>query len=118
MAGTVVVTEDQAHVLGSVKIEPPISEEERQLLPQSVRLSNDELQVIEAFLRRRKRFTSERAEELASFFGPTLAERTGIEANTSERVLTLAYARATGRDRGEESDRPPGHVAALGTSAS
>lgn len=99
VAGTVVVSEDKAHMLGSVKIEPPVSEEERQALPPAVRLSNEEVQVIEAFLRRRKRLSDDRAEELASYFGPVLTERTGIEAPTAERVLTLAYARATGRDR-------------------
>lgn len=99
VAGTVVVSEDKAHMLGSVAIEPPVSEEERQAMPPAVHLTNEELQVIEAFLRRRRRLSDERAEELASYFGPLLAKRTGIEAATAERTLTLAYARATGRDR-------------------
>ena len=55
--------------------------------------------MIEEFIRRRPQLSRERAEELAELFGPALSERTGIEADTWERVLVLAYARATGKDR-------------------
>ena len=99
VAGTVVVVEDEAFVLGSVNVEPPVTEEERQALPPSVHLTNQELQVIEAFLRRRPRLSNERAEDLAKLFAPTVTDRTGVEASSAERVLALAYARATGRDR-------------------
>ena len=80
-------------------VEPPVTETERQALPPKVVLSRDELGVIESFLRRRKLLSPERAEELAVLFGPRLSERTGVVAPTWERVLTLAYARATGKDR-------------------
>ena len=99
VAGTVVVAEDRSSVLGGVRIQPPVSEQERQALPPGVVLSNEELQVIEAFLRRRPQLSDDRAEELARLFGPVLAQRSGIDAPTHERVLTLAYARVTGRDR-------------------
>ncbi|MBX2797676.1 MAG: RDD family protein [Myxococcales bacterium] len=99
VAGTVVVTEEKSNVLGNVRISPAVTEQERQAMPASVMLSNEELQVIESFLRRRPRLSDDRAEELARFFGPALSDRTGIEAPSWERVLTLAYARATGRDR-------------------
>ena len=104
VSGTVVVAEDKAHMLGTVALDPPVTEEERQSLPPAVRLSNEELQVIEAFLRRRRRLSDERAEELARFFAPTVTEREGVEAPTAERVLALAYARATGRDRDSAPD--------------
>lgn len=99
VAGTVVVVEERTHFHGELRVEPPVSEEERRALPSRVDLNRQELAVIEAFLRRRHRFSDERAEELAWNFGPALAERTGIQANTWERTLTLAYARATGKDR-------------------
>lgn len=102
VAGTVVVREDRSEVLGSVAIDPPVTEEERRSMPARVVLERSELQTLEAFLRRRRKLSDERAEELAAFFGPALSERTGIEAPTWERVLTLAYAKATGRERGEE----------------
>lgn len=99
VAGTVVVAENKSAMLDGVRIEPPVTEEERQALPVRVDLRPEELEVIEAFLRRRRLLNDQRAEELATNFGPALSERTGITANSWERVLTLAYARATGRDR-------------------
>lgn len=99
VGGTVVVVEDRGRVREDVRIEPPVTEEERQLLPAQVVLSAEELRILEAFVRRRKRLSPGRTEELAQLYGPALAERTGIDAPTWERVLVLAYARATGRDR-------------------
>jgi len=99
VAGTVVVVEQRGSVLGDVLIEPPVTDDERQALPARVDLSREELGIIEEFLRRRSTFSAERAEELAWLFGPALSERTGITAPTWERVLTLAYARATGKER-------------------
>lgn len=99
VGGTVVIVEDRAQVREDLVIDPPVSEEERQSLPAQVALSTEELRILEAFVRRRRRLSVERAEELAELFGPQLSERTGIEAPTWERVLVLAYARATRRDR-------------------
>ena len=98
-AGTVVVAEDRNEMLAEVQIDPPVTEEERVALPPKVVLTRDERRAIEAFLRRRPRLSDERAEELAELFGPALSERTGVEAPTWERVLALAYARATGKER-------------------
>jgi uncharacterized RDD family membrane protein YckC len=99
VAGTVVIAENKWSMLESVRIEPPVSEEERRALPPRVDLRPEELEVIEAFLRRRRSLSPERADELASHFAPALRRRTGIEASSDERVLALAYARATGKDR-------------------
>lgn len=99
VAGTVVVNEEKTQVLGRVVIDPPVTEEERLALPARVELDREELALIEAFLRRRRSLGTERAEELAWLFGPALSERTGVEAPRWERVLALAYARATGLDR-------------------
>lgn len=98
-AGTVVVVEDKAAVLGRVAVDPPVTEAERRALPPRVDLRRDEIEVIEAFLRRRRYLTATRAEELAAYLGPALAARTGVTAPSWERVLALAYARATGKDR-------------------
>jgi len=100
VAGTVVVAEDKTNVLGIVAVRPPVTEEERQAMPAGVALRPDELRAIEAFLRRRSRLSDERAEELARYLGPELSRRTGVTAPTWERVLVLAWARATGADRG------------------
>lgn len=98
VADTVVVAESRATVLGAVILDPPLSEEERRSLPARVDLRRDEVQLIEDFLRRRPRLGAERAEELAWLLGPRLSERTGIRAPTWERVLALAWVRATGKD--------------------
>ena len=68
-------------------------------MPARVDMSRDEIALVEEFLRRRRTLSAERAEELARLYGPALAERTGVTAPTWERVLALAYARATGKDR-------------------
>ncbi|MCB9675142.1 MAG: RDD family protein [Alphaproteobacteria bacterium] len=99
VAGTVVVDETLGTMLGSAPIEPPVTDEERRGLPARVDLTRDELGVIEEFLRRRARMSDERANELAELLAPALTTASGVEAETPERVLVLAYARATGRDR-------------------
>ena len=99
VGGTVVIVDISERMHAGAVIDPPVTEEERQQLPAQVSLSRDELQVLEAFVRRRKKLSAERAEELAELFGPALSERTGVHAGSWERVLVLAYARATGKDR-------------------
>ncbi len=102
VGGTIVVVEQRTHVLPAVPIVPPVTPEERQALPARVDLTRAEVRAIESLLRRRSRLTDERAEELSAFFAPEVTRRTGIEADSAERVLTLAYARVTGRDRDGE----------------
>jgi uncharacterized RDD family membrane protein YckC len=99
VGGTVVVAEDKTSVLGAVRIDPPVTDEERRALPARIELRPDELEVLEALLRRRPQLTRELAEELAKWFAPELAKRTGLVAASNERILSLAYARATGKDR-------------------
>ena len=99
VAGTIVVDESAGDMLGGVAIAPPVTEEERRALPPRVDLSRAEVRVIEEFLRRRARMSDERANELASMLAPALTQSFGVEAATPERVVVLAYARATGRDR-------------------
>lgn len=101
VAGTVVITEVRGQIPEPIVITPPVTEAERQALPARVDLRPDELEVIEQLLRRRRTLNPERAEELAEQFAPVLAARTGIHAASHERVLALAYARATGKDREE-----------------
>ena len=101
VAGTVVVSEEGQRMLATVPIVPAITEVERRSLPARVDLDPASLESIEAFLRRRRRLTDARAEELAGLCGAALAERYGMDASGGgwERVLTLLYARATNRDR-------------------
>jgi len=99
VAGTIVVDENAGNMLNGVAIQPPVSEAERRALPARVDLRREEVRLIEEFLRRRARMSDERANELASMLAPALTQSFGVEASTPERVVVLAYARATGRDR-------------------
>lgn len=100
VGGTMVIVEERDSMLGTVSIEPPVSEEERQAMPTALRLTQDELRAVEEFLRRRVRLSAERTEELASLLGPQLSERFGgWRAASWTRTLTLAYARTAGRER-------------------
>jgi uncharacterized RDD family membrane protein YckC len=98
VGGTVVVQEDRGRMLDTVRVLPPVTEEERQQLPAAVPLNAEELATLEDFMRRRRTLSPERAEELAALFAPQVTERFGVVAPTHERVLVLAYARATGKD--------------------
>lgn len=98
VAGTIVVIEEPASRLGVLLVEPPVSDVERLGLPGRVELSRDERLSIEAWMRRRRALSPERAEELAALLGPQLSARTGVTAASWSRVLLLAWARATGRD--------------------
>ena len=99
VGGTVVVVEDRERMLGVVRIEPPVSEEERQAMPAQIRLGTEERRVLEVFLRRLPKLSRQRAEELAALYGPALESRTGWRAETWTRTLVLAYAKSTGKER-------------------
>lgn len=99
VAGTVVVSESRPDLLDAVPVDPPVTDAERMALPHDVPLARETRRAIEALLRRREQFHPARVEELAGYLAPTLSDRTGVEAPTALRTLTLAYARATGRDR-------------------
>lgn len=99
VAGTVVVSEGSATMYGPIRIDPPVSEAERQAMPARVPLTRHEISLIEDLVRRRRQLTEERVEDLAALLGPKLSEQTGVTAPSWRRVLVLAYARATGKDR-------------------
>ena len=92
VGGTIVVQENRAQLREIVAIEPPLTEQERAGLPLHLELSSHERRVLEDFVRRRRRLGRARAEELAEMFAPILKERTSLHAETSERLLVLAYA--------------------------
>lgn len=97
VADTVVVHEIPVTLLDDAPIEPPVSASERRGLPGRVVLSRSERRAIEDLLRRAPLLGPARSEELAGHLGPVVAERTGIQADTWLRTLTLAFAVATGR---------------------
>lgn len=99
VAGTIVVHEVASEAITPVVLDPPISEAERQDLPHGVELRGPERRVIEALLRRRVRLGVARTEELATPLAERVGARAGVHAATATRVIELAWARATGRER-------------------
>ena len=99
VAGTVVVDESRTAIEGTVSIEPPVHEEERRSTPARVDLTRDELRAIEEFMRRRPTIPAGRARELAAVLADVLGPAVGLTNDDPERLLVLAYARASGRDR-------------------
>jgi uncharacterized RDD family membrane protein YckC len=101
VAGTLVVCEERAHLLGAVVIDPPVTEDERRTIPARIPMARHEIALVEEMLRRRRQLSDERMEELSALLAPRIAEQTGLSSPTWRRSLILAYARATGRDREE-----------------
>ena len=99
VGGTVVVREQSTWLLDGVQITPPITEQERRDLPASVHLSREEQTLIADLLRRRTRLGPGLSRQLAEDLADRLAEDEGVHASDPMRVLTLAWARSTGRDR-------------------
>ena len=99
VGGTVVVVDEKTRVFGEVQLSSPITDDERSQLPVSVRLSRNELQVIEGLLRRSDTLSKGRTEELAGMLSPILHDREGVESDTALRSVELAYARAARKDR-------------------
>jgi uncharacterized RDD family membrane protein YckC len=98
VAGTIVIDERRWQVRGDVVLSAPVTEEERRALPARVEMTLEEQRAVEAWIRRRERLSAGRAEELAALLSPRYRTQ-GIDAPTEARVLELAYARASGRDR-------------------
>jgi uncharacterized RDD family membrane protein YckC len=97
VAGTVVVIEDRATVGAPLVISPAPTAAELEQLPARPPLSADELEVIEAFLRRGT-LSALREIELAEIVAPTLAARMGVSFRDPVRFLALLHERARGRN--------------------
>lgn len=99
VAGTVVIDESRSSIEGAVRIDPPVTEEERRGMPARIELTRDETRAIEEFIRRRPGIPAGRAKELAAMLADVLGPAVGLTNDDPERLLLLAYARASGRDR-------------------
>ena len=97
VAGTLVVVEEPTRVSAPIEISPPPSTEELASIPARPRLRGDELEAIEAFLRRRGTLSPAREEELALMIAPTLSQRYGIDVRDPVRLLALVHHLATRR---------------------
>lgn len=100
VAGTVVVIEEPGRIGERLHIHPPPSAEEYAGLPVRPELSQDELDAIELFLRRRGTLAPLREAELAELIAPVLAARMHARYHDPVRFLGLVYARALGHPVG------------------
>jgi uncharacterized RDD family membrane protein YckC len=110
VAGTVVVIEEPGRIGERLHIHPPPTPEEYAGLPARPELSQDELDAIELFLRRRGTLAPLREVELAELIAPVLAARMHARYRDPVRFLGLVYARALGHPVGP----PPGQAGGRG----
>jgi uncharacterized RDD family membrane protein YckC len=106
VASTIVIVEKRDALRSPVVIYPPPRPAELAELPARVRLSPDELEAIELFLRRKNWLTPERERELADMLAPSLAARFGLTMQDPSRLLALLYLRGTERASGEGAGGP------------
>ena len=98
VAGTVVVVEEPGRIGERLHIHPPPTAEEYAQLPARPDLSQDEIEAIELFLRRRGTLAPLRELELAQMLAPVLAARLHARYQDPVRFLGLVYARALGHE--------------------
>jgi uncharacterized RDD family membrane protein YckC len=97
VAGTMVVVEERARLAEPLRLSPPPTAEELEVIPQRPPLSSDELEAIELFLRRRGTLSPAREAELAQMIAPQLARRLSLRLHDASRFLALLHYRATER---------------------
>ena len=95
VAGTMVVVEDSSRAPPPLRIDPPPTEAELARFPARPALDRDELEALEAFLRRVGTLSPAREDELADLIAPALAARVGLRYDSPSRFLALLYHRKT-----------------------
>jgi len=97
VAGTIVIVEDASHLGESFALRPPATAEELAAMPGAARLSRDEREALDLFVRRLRRLGPARADELAELLLPRFAAALPADAESRPaRALALLYLRATG----------------------
>lgn len=95
IAGTMVICERGERALPPIALYPPPTPEELGALPARLRLSADELDALDLFMRRRSSLSPARAEELAGLVAPLLARRFGVTCQDPVRFVGLLHHRAS-----------------------
>ncbi len=106
VAGTMVVAESSAAIVEPLTLHPPPSAEDLRGLPTRLPLSGEELDAIEAFLRRASRLHPARQAELASYVAPIFAKRLGVRVLDPARFLGILYFRANAMSSPTEASPP------------
>lgn len=96
VAGTMVVTEESARIAAPLRVAPAPTVDELEFIPASARLSGEERDAIELFLRRAPALAPARATELAELMTPIFAERYGLKITDPTRFLAVLWVRAGG----------------------
>jgi uncharacterized RDD family membrane protein YckC len=106
VAGTMVVMEERAALPAPLVLSPPPSPSELEPLPQRPRLTGDERESLELFLRRSD-LGPARRQELADMIAPALARRLGVPPGDPVRLLALVHHRAQAANRSAPPAGPP-----------
>jgi hypothetical protein len=98
VAGTLVIVEDASHLGESLTLRPPPTPEELAAMPGVARLSRDEREALDLFVRRLRRLGPARADELAALLLPRFAAALPADASARPaRALALLHFRASGK---------------------
>ncbi len=96
VAGTVVIAEEPAQLRRPAVVQPPLSSDEKGIVPPHPRLSVEEKKTLDAFMRRFGAIHPARREELCGDYALALAKRLGAPPPRSgARFLQLVYSRLT-----------------------
>ncbi|MBL4689720.1 MAG: RDD family protein [Nannocystaceae bacterium] len=97
VAGTLVVVEEKHDLATPLKMTPSPTPAEQERLVGVLALEEAERDAIELFLRRARRLSPGRAQELAEMIAPELAKRSGVPYDDPVRFLALLHSRSAQR---------------------
>lgn len=96
VAGTMVVAEENSRIGSALQVSPAPTTDEMEFIPASARLSGEERDAIELFLRRAPALAPARAAELAELLTPIFSARYGLKITDPTRFLAVLWVRAGG----------------------
>ncbi len=95
-AGTLVIHEAKPKLAAEVSLPKPLSANEAHKFPANFQLSNETLDALELFLRKRNELAPSREAELAELLAEPLSKRYGVRYKNATRLLEVAYQHARG----------------------
>jgi uncharacterized RDD family membrane protein YckC len=95
-AGTLVIHEAKPKLAAAIRLEKPLGTNESRKFPAHFQLSNEILDSLELFLRKRGELAPSREAELAELLAEALSKRYGVRYKSATRLLEVAYQHARG----------------------
>ncbi len=95
-AGTMVIHEARPKLDAAIRLAKPLTANEARKFPANFQLSNETIDSLELFLRKRNELAPSREEELAELLAEALSKRYGVRYKSPTRLLEVAYQHARG----------------------